>query len=185
MHGKRDGLPFADKVRKMDEELDLTALAGAVGIGAVAGLRSMAAPALVSQAARTGSIDLTTGPVAFLGTQKAADIMIGIAVAEMVADKLPSTPDRIEPFPLAARAISGAIVGAAVYSARRKDPGPGALVGALAAIGAAFLGFALRRSLTRDAKVPGFLVALAEDAFAVGIAIAVLRAEADARPLAE
>ncbi len=185
MHRGRDGLPLADKVRKMDGELDLNALAGAAGIGAVAGLRSMTAPALVSQAARTGSIDLTTGPVAFLGTQKAADIVTGIAVAELVADKLPSTPDRIEPFPLAARAISGAIVGAAVCSARRKDPGPGALVGALAAIGAAFLGFALRRTLTRDAKIPGFLVALAEDAAAVAIAVAVLRSEAEARPLEE
>jgi uncharacterized membrane protein len=185
MRGKEDGLPFADRVRKMDEELDLNALAGAAGIGAVAGLRSMTAPALVSQAARTGSIELTTGPVAFLGRQKTADIMTGIAVAELVADKLPSTPDRIEPFPLAARAISGAIVGAAVYSARRKDPGPGALVGALAAIGAAFLGFALRRKLTRDVKVAGFLVGLVEDALAVGIAVVVLRSEADARPVAD
>jgi uncharacterized membrane protein len=184
MRGGQDRLPFA-KVRMMDGELDLNALAGAAGIGAVAGLRSMTAPALVSQAARTGSIDLSTGPAAFLGTQRAADIATGLALAELVADKLPSTPDRIAPFPLAARAISGAVVGAAVCSARRKDPGPGALVGALAAIGAAFLGFALRRTLTRDAKVSGFLVAALEDAAAVGLAVAVLRCEADARPVAE
>ena len=179
MRELRDGLPLTDKVKTMDGELDLSALAGAAGIGAVAGLRSMTAPALVSQAARTGSIDLTRGPAAFLGTQKAADIATGLAVAELVADKLPSTPNRIAPFPLAARAISGAVVGAAVCSARGKNPGPGALVGALAAIGAAFLGFSLRR------KAPGFLVALAEDAVTIGIAVAVLRSEADARPIAE
>jgi uncharacterized membrane protein len=166
-------------------ELDLDALAGAAGIGAVAGLRSMSAPALVAQAARTGSLDLTTGPLAFLGTQPAADIVTGLALAELVVDKLPSTPDRIAPFPLAARAVSGAVVGAAVCSARRKDPGPGALVGALAAIGAAFVGFALRRALTRDAKVPDLLAALVEDALTVGIAVAVLRSEADARIVAE
>jgi uncharacterized membrane protein len=123
--------------------------------------------------------------VAFLGTQKAADIMTGLALAELVVDKLPSTPDRIAPFPLAARAVSGAVVGAAVCSARGKDPGPGAVVGALAAIGAAFVGFALRRALTRDAKVPGLLAALVEDALTVGIAVAVLRSEADARIVAE
>jgi uncharacterized membrane protein len=169
----------------MSGELDLNALAGAAGIGAVAGLRSMTAPALVAQAARTGSLDLSTGPVAFLGTQTAADIVTGLALAELVADKLPSTPDRIAPFPLAARAVSGAVVGAAVCSARRKDPGPGAVVGALAAIGAAFIGFALRRALTRDAKAPGLLAALVEDALTVGIAVAVLRSEADARIVAE
>lgn len=169
----------------MDGELDLNALAGAAGIGAVAGLRSMMAPALLSQAARTGSIDLSEGPVAFMGTQQAADIATGLAVAELVADKLPSTPDRIAPFPLAARAVSGALVGAAVYSARKKDPRPGALVGALAAVGAAFIGYALRRTLTNDAKAPGFLVALAEDAVAIGIAVVILRSEADARIVAE
>ena len=169
----------------MSGELELNALAGAAGIGAVAGLRSMTAPALVAQAARTGSLDLTTGPAAFLGTQRAADITLGLALAELVADKLPSTPDRIAPFPLAARAISGAVVGAAVCSARRKDPGPGAVVGALAAIGAAFVGFALRRALTRDAKMPGLLAALVEDVLTVGIAVAVLRSEADARIVAE
>jgi len=169
----------------MENELDLNALAGAAGIGAVAGLRSMLAPALLSQAARTGSIELTDGPLAFLGTQQAADIATGVAVAELVADKLPSTPDRIVPFSLAARAVSGAIVGAAVYSARKKDPGPGALVGALAAIGAAFVGFALRRTLTRNARSAGLVIALAEDAVAVAIGVAVLRREADARPIAE
>jgi len=169
----------------MKDELDLEALAGAAGIGAVAGLRSMAAPALVSQAARTGSIDLSSGPFAFLGTQQAADIATGIALAELIADKLPGTPDRIAPVSLAARAVSGAMVGAAVYSARKRDPGPGALVGALAAVGAAFLGYALRRTLTRDAKIPGFLIALAEDAVAIGIAVTVLRCEADARAITE
>jgi uncharacterized membrane protein len=169
----------------MEDKLDLDALAGAAGIGAVAGLRSMLAPALLSQAARTGSIELTDGPVAFLGTQQAADIVTGVALAELVADKLPSTPNRIAPFPLAARAVSGAIVGAAVCSARKKDPGPGALVGALAAIGAAFIGFALRRALTRHARSAGLVIALAEDAVAVAIGVGVLRCEADARPIAD
>jgi hypothetical protein len=58
-------------------------------------------------------------------------------------------------------------------------------VGALAAVGAAFLGFALRRALTRDAKVPGFLVALAEDAAAIALAVVVLRNEAEARATTE
>jgi uncharacterized membrane protein len=167
----------------MDVELDLSALAGAAGIGAVAGLRSLTAPALLAQAAVTGSVDLSGGPYAFLGTQRTADIVTALAVGELVSDKLPFTGDRTEPFSLAVRGVSGAIVGAAVCSARKKAAGPGALVGALAAIGTAYLGFALRRALSR--KAPGLLVALAEDAITIGIAVAVLRCEADARVIAE
>jgi uncharacterized membrane protein len=163
----------------MTDDLDLEALAGAAGIGAVAGLRSLTAPAMLSQAARTGSIDLAGGPCAFLGTQQTADIATGLALAELVADKLPATPNRIAPLPLAARAVSGAIVGAAVYSARKRPPGPGIVAGALAAIGAAFLGYSFRK------KFPGFFPALLEDAATVAIAVAVLRKEAEARVIEE
>ena len=159
--------------------MDWDALAGAAGIGAVAGLRSLTAPALLAQAARTQSIDLSDGPCAFLATQQAADIATGLALAEMVADKLPSTPDRTDPLLLAARAVSGAIVGAAVCSARKRDPGLGAAVGAMAAIGAAFVGRALRK------RFPGIPMALLEDAMAIAIAVAVLRNEADARVITE
>jgi uncharacterized membrane protein len=163
--------------------LDLPALAGAAGIGAVAGLRSMTAPALIAQAARTGSIELKNGPAAFLGTQQGANIATTLAVLELVADKLPSTPNRTSPVPLLARAVSGAIAGAAVCSARKQPWLPGAVVGALAAIGAAYAGYTIRRKLTDDAELPDFWVALAEDAVTVGIAVAVLRCEAEARPL--
>jgi uncharacterized membrane protein len=165
----------------MEEELDFQALAGAAGIGAVAGLRTFTAPALVSQAACTGSIDLTAGPVAFLGTQKVADLLTGLALAELVADKLPSIGDRIAPLPLTARAISGAIVGAAVSSARKKDPAQGAAAGALAAIFAAYLGFSLRRRLSGGSKAASSLVGLLEDAAAIAVAVTVLRQEAAAR----
>jgi len=163
----------------MNAPLDLDVLAGAAGIGAVAGLRSFTAPALLAQAARTQSIDLRDGPCAFLATEQAADIATGIALAELVVDKLPGTPARIETFPLAARAVSGAIVGAAVCTARKQDPVPGAVVGALAAIGASFLGYAFRK------RFPGFIMALIEDAATIAIAVAVLRSEANARTVTD
>jgi uncharacterized membrane protein len=118
---------------------------------------------------------LSDGPCAFLGTQQAADVATGLSLAEMFVDKLPGTPDRISPLPLAARAVSGALVGAAVYSARKQDPAPGAFAGAIGAIAAAYIGFALRK------RFPGFLMALVEDAATVAIAIAVLRNEASAQ----
>ena len=164
-----------------NDSFDPGILAGAAGIGAVAGLRTFTGPALVSQAARTGSIDLEGTPFKFLSTQRAADVTTGLAVLELVADKLPFTPDRTSPGPLIGRAISGGLAGAAVCAARKRDWVPGAIVGAVAAIGAAFAGYLFRRSLTKSAGAPDLLVALAEDAITIGLGVVTLRNEADAR----
>ena len=138
----------------------------------------MMAPALLSQASRTGSIDLEGTPFEFLSTQRAADITTGAAVLELVGDKLPFTPSRTTPVPLIARAASGAMSGAAVCAAHKEDWVPGAIVGAAAAIAAAFAGYLIRRSLTRNGETPDLLVALAEDAIAIGIGVVALRYEA-------
>lgn len=156
----------------------MNTLTGAAAIGAVAGLRSMMAPALLSQAARTGSIDLEGTPFEFLSTQRAADIATGAAVLELVGDKLPFTPNRTTPVPLIARAASGAMAGAAVCAAHKEDWVPGALVGAAAAVAAAFAGYLIRRSLTQSGETPDLLVALAEDAIAIGVGVVALRYEA-------
>jgi len=164
------------------DEFDPSALVGAVGIGAVAGLRSLMAPALVSQAARTGSIDLEGTPFEFLSTQRAADISTGAAVLELVADKLSFTPDRTSAFPLIARAASGGLAGAALCSARKKDWMPGAIAGAAAAVAVTFAGYLLRRTLTANTGAPDLVVALAEDALTVGLGVVTLRNEAGQQP---
>ncbi len=153
-------------------------LKGAAALGAVAGLRSMMAPALLSQAVRTGSIELEGTQLEFLSTQLTADIATGAAVLELIADKLPFTPDRTSPGPLIARAASGALVGAALCAARKKELLPGILVGAFAAVAGAFAGYLVRRSLTQNLDAPDLLVALAEDAVAVGVGTVALRHQA-------
>lgn len=169
---------FYDETMNTDE-FDLSALTGAAAMGAVSGLRSMMAPALVSQAAHTGSINLTGTPFEFLSKQRAGDITIAAAVLELVADKLPFVPARTAPGPLIVRALTGGLAGAAVCAARKKDWIPGAIVGATAALAAAFAGYLLRRTLTGNADFPDLLVALAEDAAAVGLGVATLRNEAN------
>ncbi len=159
------------------DSFDAASLAGAAALGAVAGLRSMTAPALLSQAARTGSIDLESTPFQFLSTQRAADIATAAAVLELVADKLPFTPDRTGVPGLAARIASGAMVGAALSSARKKDWVPGAIVGAAAAVAGTFIGFWLRKTLT-ESGAPDLPIALAEDTVAVAVGVLALRYEA-------
>lgn len=160
------------------DSFDAASLAGAAALGAVAGMRSMTAPALLAQAARTGSINLESTPFEFLSTQRAADIVTGAALLELVGDKLPFTPDRTSAPGLIARIVSGATVGAALSSARKKDWLPGALVGAAAAVAGAFAGYWLRKTLTESAGSPDLPIALAEDAVAIGLGIAALRYEA-------
>src|SRR3954452_2636774 len=86
-------------------------------IGVIAGLRSMTAPAVVSWAARLGWLNLESTPLAFLGYTATPWIFAVLAVAELVADKLPTTPSRKAAGPFGARILFGGLSGAAVGAA--------------------------------------------------------------------
>ena len=144
----------------------------AAGIGAVAGLRSMAAPAILSWAATQKMIPLGDSPVGELVLTKASKKIMELAVGELIADKLPFTPDRISPGPFAVRIISGAACGAAISYSAEKPVQEGAIFGALGALVATFAGYHLRRKLSRKTSSLG--VALAEDALAIGAGFAIV-----------
>src|SRR5947209_19825579 len=84
----------------------------AFGIGIVAGMRSMTAPALVAWAAHLCWIRLQKSVFAFMGSTWAVVILSISAVAELIADQLPNTPPRTAPVGLAARIVTGALSGA-------------------------------------------------------------------------
>jgi uncharacterized membrane protein len=83
-------------------------------IGAVAGLRTMTAPAAVAWAAHLGWLDLSASPLAFLGWTATPWVFTALALVEFVADQLPSTPNRTVPMQFGARLVSGALTGAAL-----------------------------------------------------------------------
>src|SRR3954469_9731967 len=89
-------------------------LALALGIGFVAGLRSLTAPAAVSWAAHLGWLDLGGSPLAFMGSPAAVGIFSVLALAEFFGDVLPKTPSRTSPGPLIARVVTGGLCGACV-----------------------------------------------------------------------
>lgn len=140
-----------------------------LAIGFVAGLRSMTAPAAVAWGARLDWLRLSGTPLAFLGTAPAAYILGVLMVAELVADKLPFTPSRTRPGPFAGRIISGALAGAALAAGSGESLVLGALLGALGAVLGTFGGYRARVGLVPTLKVPDYVVALAEDATAIGI----------------
>ncbi|MEV6848027.1 hypothetical protein [Actinoplanes sp. NPDC051411] len=90
------------------------------------------------------------------------------AGGELIADKLPGTPSRVKPAPLAARIVTGAV--AAGLDARRRHRGVAgpALVGAAAAAAGSYAGAWWRAfAAHRGFAVPA---ALAEDGTAILLA---------------
>jgi uncharacterized membrane protein len=143
----------------------------AAGMGVVAGLRSMVAPAVVALAAERGLIRIGNSPIALVISSKVSKKTIELALSEVIADKLPFTPDRTNPGPLVARIVSGAICGAALCAAAEQPLRRGAMLGGLGAVVGAFAGYHLRKRLSRE--MPSLVVALAEDVLAItgGVAI--------------
>jgi uncharacterized membrane protein len=142
----------------------------------VAGLRSMTPPAAVAWAARLGWLHLEGTPLAFLGSTAAAYVLTGFMLAELVADKLPRTPSRTRPGPFLARLVTGGLAGAALTAGVGSSLALGALLGALGAVAGTLGGYKARTGLVRALRVPDLVVALAEDAVAVGGAYLILAA---------
>jgi uncharacterized membrane protein len=145
-------------------------------LGIVAGLRSMTPPAAVAWAARLGWLHLEGTPLAFLGSTAAAYVLTGFMLAELVADKLPRTPSRTRPGPFLARLVTGGLAGAALTAGVGSSLALGALLGALGAVAGTLGGYKARTGLVRALRVPDLVVALAEDAVAVGGAYLILAA---------
>jgi uncharacterized membrane protein len=143
-------------------------LALAFAIGLVAGLRSLTGPAIVSWAAHLKWLDLHNSFLAFLGSTAAAYILAVCALGELVVDKLPNTPSRTEPLGLLARFATGGLSGAALCAAANKSVVIGAVLGAVGGVTGGFVGYQLRTRLVRALGLPAIVVALLEDAIAIG-----------------
>jgi uncharacterized membrane protein len=146
----------------------------AILIGVVAGLRSMTAPALVAWGARLHHLRLEGTALAWLGSGVAVWLFTALALGELVGDKLPQTPSRKATGPFAARLLSGALSGAAVTAGTSGALAPGALLGALGAVAGTLGGYAARTGLVRALSIPDPLVAVVEDAVAVGGAVLIV-----------
>jgi uncharacterized membrane protein len=78
---------------------------------------------------------------------------------------LPFTPRRTHPVSVAARAASGAVVGAAISPRSRRT---GALIAALAAVAGTYAAYGLRRFATERLRIPNALAGLLEDVLVAG-----------------
>ena len=142
----------------------------AVGIGLVAGLRSLLAPAIVAWAAHFGCLNLQGSPLAFVGSTTAVAIFTIFAIGELVADKLPKTPKRTAFAPLLARILLGGLCGASLCAAAGKSLLAGALLGGIGGVIGAFVGYEIRRRLVNTLHIKDFFVAISEDLIAIALA---------------
>lgn len=147
------------------------ALLLAFGVGVVAGLRSMTAPAVIAWAAHLGWINLSGSHVAFMSSPWAVGIFTLAAIGEFVADLLPNTPPRTAAAGLVARIVTGSLSGACVGVAGSASPWAAALLGAVGALAGAFGGYQVRVSLVRALRIPDFAIAIPEDLVAIGLGL--------------
>ncbi len=142
----------------------------AIGIGIVAGLRSLLAPAVVAWAAHLGSLDLHSSPLAFMGSTAAVAIFSICAIGELIADKLPKTPKRTAFAPLLARTLLGGLSGASLFVAAGGLLLAGALLGGTGGVIGAFVGYEIRRRIVNDLRVKDLFAAICEDLIAIALA---------------
>ena len=131
------------------------ALGRTLALGAITGMRSTAGAATLAY--EHGGL--------------VRDVFALLAAGEMVADKLPFIGDRIDAGPLAARALMGAAVGAAVAYEERDNLLVGGLVGAATAVAVAHLAFHARKRLAQSSPIGGAI----EDALVMGLAAGAAR----------
>jgi uncharacterized membrane protein len=130
--------------------MNAAALNATLALGAITGMRSMAGPAAL--AARYG------GAI--------RNVVAVLAAGEMVVDKTSFVGNRIDPIPLAGRAVAGALIGGVIARQEHGHIVLGAATGAAAAIIAAHVAFRLRQRLPFSNAVNG----LVEDTIVTGIA---------------
>jgi uncharacterized membrane protein len=146
----------------------------AIGIGIVAGLRSMTAPAAVSWAARLGWLDLQDSSLVFMGSTAVVVVFSVLAILEFAADLHPATPRRTAPGPLIGRIAAGGLSGACLCAAAGRSLALGAVLGGIGAVIGAFAGYAARTRLVAALGVKDRVVALSEDLVAIALGWMVL-----------
>jgi uncharacterized membrane protein len=119
-------------------------------LGTVTGARTFLAPAALALRGRLGTAAKFAVPV--------------LAAGEVVGDKLPMTPPRVEGPGLVGRVVSGAISGRVSGGAR------GARVGAAFALAATYPSQALRAQIVRRTTLPDIACAVPEDIVAAVLA---------------
>jgi uncharacterized membrane protein len=121
-------------------------------------------------------------PLALLSAASGARTFTGVAAAsprvatrllaggELIVDKVPTIPSRLDPPSLIGRVAAGALVGAVVGGRTGANRGASAVIGGLIAFASAHATYRMRRELGE--RLPAVAAALLEDVVVIGAAAA-------------
>jgi len=126
----------------------------------------MTPPAVIAWAVYLGWIKLPH-PLSLIGSLPAVIILTLLALAELIVDKLPNTPNRTAPLGLIARIVTGVLTGACVSIGGGQSGFVGAALGAIGGIVGSFAGYHARVWLVKSLRQPDLTVALLEDLVAI------------------
>lgn len=141
------------------------------GLGILAGMRTASAPAVASRIlSHHHSTRLAKSPLRFMQSRSVALGMEILAGAELVGDKLPGTPNRINAVGIAGRCLSGSLAGASIYKASGKNALTGALLGSIIALGATYSSYYLRKAAVHKTHISDPFIGALEDALVLGTA---------------
>ena len=143
-------------------------LAFAFLMGGFGGLRTLTPLAVLSWAAFKHRLNLQGTQFFFLEYRVSVWVFTAMAIGELIADKLPFTPSRKKAPGFLTRIAVGAFSGMVLCESQGLTLPMGAGMGVLGAVAGTLLGYEARTRLVKLLKVPDFVVALAEDAVAVG-----------------
>jgi uncharacterized membrane protein len=147
---------------------DDTVYVTAAALGAIAGLRSVAAPALLSHEMSEEHDPHETMLERVLSSENTARLLTLLAGAEMIFDKTDAVGDRTSAAPLIGRTLMGSMTAAAFAANKRRPVLLPALIGGATAVAVTFAAFHLRRLAAEKLNLPDRLLGMIEDALVVG-----------------
>lgn len=144
-------------------------------LGVVAGMRSMMPlAALAITMSRRPEIVPALAPIRWFAMRTVAIVLSLAAIGEIIADKLPRTPNRTALGPFLGRLIAGGITGAAVVQLAHINAWIGAGLGVVGAVLGTFGAFHARRWLGKTTGIRDQYIGALEDVIAIAVAAAVL-----------
>jgi uncharacterized membrane protein len=145
-------------------------------LGVVTGLRSQLPSAMLAWRASRGDLPAeVSGPAALLQRKSSLRVAAVAAAGEMVGDKLPQTPSRLDSGPFVGRLALGATAGAGLASAFGQSQVLGAAFGAAGAAVGSVAGYRLRAMAAERTPLPDLAWALVEDGVAITLALRATR----------
>lgn len=141
-------------------------------LGTATGARSTAG--LAGLAVTTARLPDAAQPLATVSSAKAKQLVGLLVLGELIADKLPSTPSRLQPPGVVLRVLFGGLSGLLLAQRERAPVAAPSAAGAAGALGGTLL-TARGREQVLASEVPDLPAALVEDSLALGLAYVAAR----------